>query len=311
MNINTYKIILNAIIVMGVGMSQNIKFYEKNETSFADVEVNELTFRCRVSGLDNKGSAIILLHGFPETSRMWSDLIELLVENDYRVIAPDQRGYSVGSRPLKVDEYKIDKLSQDIIDIADAFAVDKFHLVGHDWGSAVGWYLSSVEGERLLSWSALSVPHMDAFIYAMENDEIQKKKSTYISYFRKRFLPEFYFRIFNYKNLKSIWTHSSSEEIDSYINLFSQKDALKTALHWYRANFSGNAKKIGSINVPTLMISGTNDMAVGQVAVDETENYIKAPYTLKKIDAGHWLIQESFDEVSSYILDHIGKYNDR
>ena len=53
------------------------------------------------------------------------------------------------------------------------------------------------------------------------------------------------------------------------------------------------------------MISGINDMAVGQTAVDNTELYINGPYTLIKIDSGHWLIQESFDEVSKYIIEHI------
>ena len=66
-------------------------------------------------------------------------------------------------------------------------------------------------------------------------------------------------------------------------------------------------EKIGKINVPTLMIAGTNDMAVGETAVDNTKLYINAPYTLKKIDAGHWLIQESFDEVSKYIIEHANK----
>jgi surfactin synthase thioesterase subunit len=76
-------------------------------------------------------------------------------------------------------------------------------------------------------------------------------------------------------------------------------------LHWYRANLAKKGDKIGKINVPTLMISGINDMAVGQVAVDNTQLYMNAPYTLEKIEAGHWLIQESFDEVSRVIVNHI------
>ena len=138
-----------------------------------------------------------------------------------------------------------------------------------------------------------------------KKNKIQKRKSAYISFFRKAFLPELYFKIFNYRNLKSIWTHSSKDEIDSYIDIFKQKNALKTSLHWYRANLAKKGDKIGKINVPTLMISGINDMAVGQVAVDNTQSYMNAPYTLEKIEAGHWLIQESFDEVSRVIINHI------
>ena len=58
------------------------------------------------------------------------------------------------------------------------------------------------------------------------------------------------------------------------------------------------------------MIYGINDMAVGETAVDGTEKYIKGPYTIKKIEAGHWLIQESFDKVSTDIIHHISSNND-
>ena len=91
----------------------------------------------------------------------------------------------------------------------------------------------------------------------------------------------------------------------SYIDIFKQKNALKTSLHWYRANLAERGDKIGEINVPTLMLSGIYDMAVGEAAVGNTESYIKAPYTLKNIQAGHWLIQQSFDEVSKYLLKHL------
>ncbi len=183
-------------------MNNNIKFYNEDNEKFADVFIkDDLIFSCRVSGLDNTGSTIILLHGFPETSKMWSKLIKILSDNNYRVIAPNQRGYSINARPLSVNEYKIDKLSQDVIDIANAFNADKFHLVGHDWGSAIGWFLCSLYGNRIITYTPLSVPHLDAFGDAIKNDKIQKKKSFYLKWFRLRFIPEFYFKILNYKNL--------------------------------------------------------------------------------------------------------------
>ena len=98
---------------------------------------------------------------------------------NYLVIAPDQRGYSSGARPSKIKDYKINKLTKDIIDIADAFKLTNFHLVGHDWGAAVGWVMSSMFKNRIISYSALSVPHLDAFSKAISNDKIQKKKSYY------------------------------------------------------------------------------------------------------------------------------------
>ena len=290
--------------------AQHITYYNDNNEDFADVYIEDnLIFTCRVAGLENTGGTVILLHGWPETSKMWSKLLPFLSSKNYRVIAPDQRGYSKGARPLKVKDYSAHKLAQDIINIADSFGAKKFHLVGHDWGSGIGWYLSAFNKNRILSFSALAVPHLDAFGDAILNDKIQKKKSEYVKFFRIRFLPEIYFKKSNYANLKRImWTSSDKEEIESYLSVFSQKNALKTALHWYRATNLSSPTKIGDIHVPTLMIYGKKDKAVGEKAVDETEKYIKAPYTLKKTNLSHWLIQDSFELVSKEILNHIKNY---
>ena len=286
--------------------SQKITYYTNGDENFADVFITRnLIFTCRVGGMKNTGETVILLHGFPETSRMWYDLIKVLSSSNYRVVAPDQRGYSQGARPLKVSDYKVNKLTQDVVNLADAFKANRFHLIGHDWGAAVGWALSSMCKDRIITYSALSVPHLDAFSDAISNDEIQKKKSYYIKLFRIRFLPELYFKTLNYYNLKTVWRSSNKKEIKIYLSVFSQKNALKAALHWYRATNLKSTRKIGNIFVPVLMIYGKRDIAIGEKAVNETINYIKAPYTVKKINSSHWLVQDSFDLVSSDILNHL------
>ena len=287
-------------------MENKIKYYTEDNEKLAEVYIKkDLIFKCRVNGLNNSGSVVMLLHGFPETSKMWSKLIQFLSNNNHKVIAPDQRGYSPKARPLSLKEYKIDKLAQDVIDIANAFNIEKFHLVGHDWGSAIGWFLCSFYRKRIITYTPLSVPHLDAFGHAINNDKIQRKKSFYLKWFRLKFIPEFYFKILNYKNLKSLWRSSDKDEIDSYIKVFSQKSALTTALNWYRANNFKGKRKIGKITVPILMIYGLKDMAIGEKAIDETKNYVYAPYKLLKIKASHWLIQDSFDLISKEILNHL------
>ena len=285
-------------------ISEEVKFFNQDNESFADVTIgNNLTFTCRVSGLENAGETVILLHGFPSTSHMWHELIDFLSNENYRVIAPNQRGYSQGARPSEISEYRIDNLVEDVLDIADAMNIDKFHLVGHDWGSAVGWVVTATNKDRILTWTALSVPHLDAFGDAIVNDETQENKSSYIDFFRMKFLPELYFKFLNYRNLKNIWSSSSELQIQKYMNVFGQRKAITGALNWYRAiEFD---RKIGDIYVPTLMIYGLNDAAIAEKGVDETEKYVKAPYTLKKLNVSHWIMQESFEEVSVFILDHL------
>ena len=288
-----------------MNFAQNINFYNKDNESFADVKTKDFIFTCRVGGMENDKETIFLLHGFPETSRMWNGLIKVLENEGYRIIAPDQRGYSKGARPSKVSDYTIDKLSEDVIDIANAFNIDRFHLVGHDWGSAVGWYIVSKYSDRIITWSALSVPHLDAFVYSMRNDKTQKKKSEYIKFFNKPIIPEIYFKIFSYRNLRKIWKESSESEIISYLETFKQRRALKSALNWYRANFKNDKSVIGDIFIPTLMIYGINDMAIDVISVDNSEKFFKGRYRIEKLNSGHWLIQESFKEVSKSIIEHI------
>ncbi len=300
---------LLSIIICTMAFAQNINYYDKDGESFADVSVDELTFTCRVSGMENDGEAVILLHGFPETSRMYYDLIPVLVSEGFKVVAPDQRGYSPGARPSKISDYSIDKLSQDVIDIADAFQFEKFHLIGHDWGSAVGWVTVAFHSERVISWTALSVPHLDAFFKAMNNNPEQQRKSQYIKFFKKPILPEFYFSIFGYKYLRDIWRKSSKEEIEKYLEVFKQKGALKASLNWYRANMKNDDKSIGDIAAPTLIIYGLKDMAIGEKSVDESEKYLKGDYKIEKLETGHWLIQESFEAVSKSIINHLTNYS--
>ena len=92
------------IILLSMSFTQNIDFYNKNNESFADVKTKDFTFTCRVGGMENDKGTIFLLHGFPETSRMWNDLIKVLENEGYRIIAPNQRGYSEGARPNKVSD---------------------------------------------------------------------------------------------------------------------------------------------------------------------------------------------------------------
>ena len=293
--------------------NQELIFGESNPVSIQTVTVNNLQFQCRTGGLDNTGEGVILLHGFPETSHMWIDLIPLLASEGYQVIAPDQRGYNPGSLPSKKSDYQLDKLCDDIFQLADKFDFERFHLVGHDWGSSVGWTMITINPDRILSWSALSVPHLKAFMDAYNSDDEQKKKSRYVSFFKLPFIPELYFSFNNYSKLKSLWYFSTEKQIEVYLQAFSQKRVLRSALNWYRANIGWNSSdlitKIGNVHTPTLLIWGNRDSAIGRTGVEGTEKYMIGPYTFLELDVGHWLIQESFEDVSEAIMDHIKKYS--
>src|SRR5712692_11642404 len=98
------------------------------------------------------GPLVLLLHGYPQTRHTWRHQVPLLGAAGYRAVAPDQRGYSPGVRPDPADltAYGIDRLVSDVLDLADASGsgTTPFHLVGHDWGGQVAWFVASQHPDR-------------------------------------------------------------------------------------------------------------------------------------------------------------------
>lgn len=269
------------------------------------VLIGTLEFDCRVQG-DQKNDLVILLHGFPETSIMWSRLMIKLSSLGFYCIAPDMRGYSKNACPKGVQHYTIEKLSQDILDIADSFNKKKFHLIGHDWGAAIGWSIVYNHADRIISWTGLSVPHNRAFGKAIKTDKAQRKKSRYIKWFLLPYLPEMMLRRNDYAILRKLWKHSTKEENEHYLAVFGRKESLTAALNYYRANIGKlKSKTIGDIQTPTLFIWGKNDPAVGEVAVRGNQKYMKGEYTFLELEAGHWLIQTKYAEIETAIASFV------
>ena len=102
--------------------------------------------------------AIIFLHGFPESHRTWRHQLTNLVR-DFRVIAPDQRGYAGSDKPDGVEEYRVGKIVADLIALADALGINRFSLVGHDWGGAAAWAASLAHRERIVRIVIIKAPH--------------------------------------------------------------------------------------------------------------------------------------------------------
>ncbi len=271
-----------------------------------EVDIADLKFKCRVAG-DPQHEAIILLHGFPETSFMWIKLMDELASRGFFCLAPDMRGYSEHACPKGVENYTTKKLGQDIINLANALGKEIFHLIGHDWGAAIGWYMADKYASSIISWTALSIPHVRAFGKAYKVDKEQRKKSRYIGWFLIPYLPELMLRRNDLALLKKLWKQSSPEELENYLSVFRRKRSLTGALNYYRANMrrGRRAEKVADIHVPTLFIWGKHDLAVGAYAVEISHQYVTGEYTFLPLEAGHWLIQSNYPEVSAAIIGHV------
>jgi len=277
--------------------------------SLRQIKLGEFTFRTRVAGFGGTRGNLILLHGFPETSIMWQPLLVAAAKAGYQVVAFDQRGYSPGARPEGRANYKVVDLTADALAVADAVGFDEFHLVGHDWGSAVGWSVVLQHPSRVKSWTSLSIPHIASFAAALESDPDQQKKSSYMMLFWTPLLPEAILSFNDFSVLRNVMYGGHGEPTkQEYMSVFREPGAMTTALNWYRAPNDGNDLMEPDVSLPVLFIWGNQDPAVGRVAVDLQRQYLKGPFEEIELDAGHWLMESHPVEVSDAILKHIGTH---
>lgn len=276
------------------------------------IPVNGMTFHCRIDG-DKENEMVVLLHGFPESSLMWRKLMSNLSEKGFFCVAPDLRGYSPEACPKGKKNYQLDALINDVKQIAETFSKSPFHLIGHDWGAAIGWKFVYDHPSKIQSWTGMSVPHLQSFGHAIFNDPKQMKMSSYIRAFQWPWLPEMKIRKKDFAIFRRLWKYHDEDEIDNYLNIFRNGKQLTAALNFYRANYSllksaGQKEIMGAVSCPTLFIWGAKDPAIGRTAVSNGHDLCKGPYEFVELDTGHWLMQTSFDEVNEAIMKHLNTY---
>jgi pimeloyl-ACP methyl ester carboxylesterase len=184
---------------------------------------------------------VILLHGFPESHRTWSKLAPLLGDG-FRLIMPDLRGFGQSDRPQDVEAYATDTLIADLFALADACGVDRFALVGHDWGGAIAWAAALRGDPRIERLAIINSPHPWIFQKSLIEDSAQRAASQYITAFRAPGMEAAVEamgvdRFFD----KSFGGHVDLATIDpadraASIAEWSRPGALTAMFNWYRAS---------------------------------------------------------------------------
>jgi pimeloyl-ACP methyl ester carboxylesterase len=267
-----------------------------------------LTFDVVVAGPD-EGEPVILLHGFPETARSWRHQIDALAAAGYRVVAPDQRGYSPAARPAEVAAYAIGELISDVLGLADALSIDWFHLVGHDWGAALAWQVAGRHPDRVRSLTVLSVPHPKAFSLSLGQDASgeQAQRSSYVAMFQAEG-SEHGMLANDAVGLRLIYLGSglSEEEAAPYLEAMGTPEALGAALNWYRASSLTDVMGLGPITAPTLYVWSTEDPALGREAAEATASCVDGPYRFVVLEGvDHWIGEHAPDETNRLLLEHL------
>ena len=236
------------------------------------------------------GRLVVLLHGFPQSSREWAAQLPALAAADYRAVAPDQRGYSPRARPEGIEAYGIDHLVADVLAIADELGGHQIDLVGHDWGAIVAWAVACRYPERLRTFTAVSVPHPHAFADAYESPASkQREMSAYIEVFRA--------------------PGGEGEAMLRDVDLVHVRDGLTEGLNWYRATHPTKMRGYANVTVPTLFVWSTDDPAISREAAEACAQYVDGPFQFEIFEGvDHWVPELEPDRLNALLLAHLDRF---
>ena len=268
-----------------------------------------LTLTVRDEG-PSGGDVVILLHGFPQDSSCWDEVTPGLHRTGLRTLAPDQRGYSPAARPGDVAAYRLETLATDVLALLDSAGAERAHVVGHDWGGALAWYLGAHHPERVTSLTVLSTPHPRAMLRSMVGS-LQPVRSWYTLGVQVPVVPELVLS----RTLATTLRLSGlpADTARRYAARLSTPADLRGPLAWYRAvawrppwELLSGLTGPGAVPVPTSYLWGNRDPALGRAAAEGTAAHVTGAYLFIEVDAGHWLPETRPDEVVETVLDRVG-----
>ena len=277
------------------------------------VSANGLRFRTLVDGPAD-GELVILLHGFPEGAESWSKQVDMVARAGGLAVAPDMRGYGMTDAPSGAENYRIEKLVEDVAGLIGAFGRDRAHVAGHDWGGLVAWFFAGTQAQMTKSLTVLSVGHPAALLEAKNIDAEQREASRYIELFVLEGKAEAVVGADDFRRTREAFGESVPRAAaDLFIRSMQRPGRFTAALNYYRANFvppdawAASASAL-RVSAPTLLMWGDQDPYVRRLQAEKTAEHMQGEYRLEVLEgAGHWLQFERPDEVGRTLVHAITK----
>jgi pimeloyl-ACP methyl ester carboxylesterase len=259
-----------------------------------------------------EGPLMLMLHGFPEFWYSWRHQIPEFAL-DFKVVALDLRGYNDSDKPQDKSAYVMAEFILDVEGVIKGLGYEKCVLVGHDWGGAIAWSFAYAHPEMVEQLIVLNIPHPAKFAQGLRTPQ-QLLRSSYIFLFQLPWLPELLVQALDYQALENAFkgmavnkSAFTQADINAYKDAAAKRGALTAALNYYR-----NAGQQGLLNsnwgvleVPTLMIWGENDTALGKELTYGTEAYVR-DFRIKYIpNCSHWVQQEQPQLVNQYMREFL------
>mmetsp|Transcript_23067 Transcript_23067/g.53942 ORF Transcript_23067/g.53942 Transcript_23067/m.53942 type:complete len:332 (+) Transcript_23067:57-1052(+) len=288
---------------------------------------------------NSNGFPIMLVHGWPDYWFTWRHQIPMLVQNGFRVFAPDLPGFgqSTGT-PQDPSRYSFRTVASDLVAILDAHDMKSSVLVGHDWGGAVVWRAALWHPTRFSAVAAICTPYRPRSSKFMPLEQIVKLLPAmyYQVYFNEeggvRAASEMdsqvsrTFRCLYRSGRKSeavghwmqpgdktLLAHFpadpprsdilSQEELDEHVATFERSGFLGGLpfYHTTKINWDEEATMPRTVTQPALMISATEDTILKPSMTEGMEAWVPN-LTRASVEAAHWAHWEQKDAVNAALL---------
>lgn len=283
--------------------------------------VNDLRFHSVEAG---DGPLVLLLHGFPEFWYAWRRQLLALADAGFHAVAPDLRGYNRTEKPPGVDSYRLDRLVEDVVALAEAFGEPPVHIVGHDWGGLIAWEVAGRRPEIVDRLAVLNAPHPRAYERELRRPE-QLLNSWYTAFFQLPFVPETLLTGANSALVGRLLEEDpvsgdafTDADIKRYREAASRPGAMRAAINYYRAvgratvraSLSSGARPPGAtqasdIDVPTLLLWGLQDVALSPRLTTGLDRWIDDLQIERFPHASHWLQADAPEQVNEQLVDFL------
>ena len=256
-----------------------------------------------------EGPLVVLLHGFPEFWYAWRNQIGALAAAGFRVVAPDQRGYNLSSKPEAVSAYGAARLALDVAMLIRDRGETKAFVVGHDWGAGVAWSFAMEHPEMVERLVVLNGPHPERLLHELKTSILQWIRSWYMFFFQLPALPEAVAELDHYamllKPLREEPTRPDAftpEDLAHYVAAFEQPGALTAMINWYRAIFRGKAVEIRRTEAPVLVLWGEMDRHLDRGIATPSSELVPNARVIFVPNATHWVQHDAPETVNEELI---------
>ena len=265
------------------------------------VDVDGVGIEYEVTG---EGRPVVLLHGFPDSGRLWRHQVPALAAAGFQVVVPDLRGYGRSGKPEAVEAYSLALLAGDVMAILAEEEIGRAHIVGHDWGAALAWALGSLAPDSVDHLAVLSVGHPATF----RRTPLQREKSWYMLLFQFPGIAERWLSEDNWANFRSWGGHPDADQV---IADLESAGSLTPGLNWYRANIPpeswvGPALQLPPVKAPTMGVWSTADIALTEAQMTDSAQNVAGSWRYERLDGpGHWMQLEAPEQLNALLLDFL------